>query len=429
MIIHGNRILTNAHAVDYAASIEVKRPGIQKQFLAHVDQIDHGCDLALLTVEDEDFFTQVTPLSVGPLASIGSVVSAYGYPIGGETVSATSGVVSRIERTEYVHSERSLLLSQIDAAINAGNSGGPVVSNSKIVGIAVQGIDEADNVAYMIPAPMIERFLKDAADGIIAGVPSFGAYCHPVENDALREYLGLSDRQSGTLVSEINYGSSSWGKLAPDDVILAVDGIPVANDRTVALTDGARVEFGYLIERKQVGESATVAVWRNKTETSVTLTLVASDGLIPAPTYETRRPYRTIGGLVFQPATADHISALTSDVPTSVLSAYLESTYRTESRRVLVMMTDILPHRVNRGYQDWPMSVVETIQGTPVEDFEHFNQLLDTATGKWLNITFSDKSRLVLDLVAARDANDEVFKTFAIAQDRWPATPATVAVK
>ena len=60
------------------------------------------------------------------------------YPVGGEEISITEGVVSRIEVQRYSHSQRHLLAVTVDAAINAGNSGGPVFGDGKVVGIAFQ---------------------------------------------------------------------------------------------------------------------------------------------------------------------------------------------------------------------------------------------------------------------------------------------------
>ena len=63
------------------------------------------------------------------------------FPIGGESISVTSGVVSRIEVTSYVHGAAELLGVQIDAAINSGNSGGPAFNNrGQCVGIAFQSL-------------------------------------------------------------------------------------------------------------------------------------------------------------------------------------------------------------------------------------------------------------------------------------------------
>lgn len=66
---------------------------------------------------------------------------AYRYPIGGETLSVTSGVVSRIEVTSYVHGTAELLGIQTDSAINSGNSGGPAFNGrGQCVGIAFQSL-------------------------------------------------------------------------------------------------------------------------------------------------------------------------------------------------------------------------------------------------------------------------------------------------
>ena len=65
----------------------------------------------------------------------------------------------------YVHSGAdSHLAIQTDAAINPGNSGGPVIQDGKVVGVAFQGLTNADNIGYMIPTTVIAHFLKDVED-------------------------------------------------------------------------------------------------------------------------------------------------------------------------------------------------------------------------------------------------------------------------
>ncbi|MBP2681753.1 MAG: protease, partial [Candidatus Krumholzibacteriota bacterium] len=419
-IIGGNRILTNAHIVAWAANIEVRRPGLQKKFSAHVLHVDHTCDLALLTADDSAFFQGVAPLEIGEMPRVESPVAAYGYPIGGETASATSGIVSRLEEDTYVHSDRDLLVVQIDAALNPGNSGGPVIGDGKIVAIAMQGLEDAENVGYGIPAPMIARFLVDAEDGKIAGVPRMGAYCLPMENEALRRYLGLGEKQTGSIVVDAACGSAAWGNLQRDDVILAVDGLPVANDCTIQLAGGARTEFSYAIERKQVGESAVLSVWRGGREQNVSLALNDYRALVSAPSYPRRCRYRIAGGIVFQPVDMHCVESLEDYVPPAVYKAVIGEETQTPDRRELVLITSILPHSVNRGYEDWVWDLVESVQGIPVRDFDHFNQLLDEADGQWINITLDDASRLVIDRGAARAADEELLLSFGLPGDRWP---------
>jgi hypothetical protein len=104
--------------------VKVKRRGDDQKFIAEVLAVGTDCDIALLTVADDTFWEGVDPLQFGPLPLLQEAVAVVGYPIGGDTISVTSGVVSRIEVTAYVHGSTELLGIQIDAAINSGNSGG-----------------------------------------------------------------------------------------------------------------------------------------------------------------------------------------------------------------------------------------------------------------------------------------------------------------
>lgn len=87
-----------------------------------------------------------------------------GYPIGGDTVSVTAGVVSRVEMMPYSHGQAELLGVQVDSAINPGNSGGPAFNDQRqVVGVAFQGLapTEAEAIGYIIPWVVVSHFLDD----------------------------------------------------------------------------------------------------------------------------------------------------------------------------------------------------------------------------------------------------------------------------
>lgn len=65
---------------------------------------------------------------------------------GGDNISITKGVVSRVEPTQYVHGATQLMAIQIDAAINPGNSGGPAIMHKKVAGVAFQNLSGAENI-------------------------------------------------------------------------------------------------------------------------------------------------------------------------------------------------------------------------------------------------------------------------------------------
>ena len=140
VVIAPGQVLTGAHVVANGTFIEVQKLSNPNKAIAHVKAICHESDLALLEVEDPEFLSDVEPVPLGELPELQDRVSVLGYPVGGEELSVTEGILSRIEVQTYTHSQRRLLAGTVDAAINDGNSGGPVVQDGKVVGIAFQSI-------------------------------------------------------------------------------------------------------------------------------------------------------------------------------------------------------------------------------------------------------------------------------------------------
>ncbi len=190
-IIDGKRILTNAHVVLYASRILVQANQSTERIPATVEAIAPGIDLAVLKLSNEAIFDTRPPLSLDDsLPKIKNTVNAYGFPVGGEQLSVTEGIISRVEYVSYADTEIGMRI-QVDAALNPGNSGGPAVVNGKIVGLVFSVIANADNIGYLIPVDEIRMFLHDIEDGTYEGKPKLLDNMQTVENKALREKLGL----------------------------------------------------------------------------------------------------------------------------------------------------------------------------------------------------------------------------------------------
>src|SRR3954452_24636098 len=235
-VISGNRIITNAHVVANSRYITVERDGDPNKYPAQVQFIANDCDLALITVPAKDFFKNMVPLKLGGIPALESTVSAYGYPIGGERMSVTTGIVSRVDFQLYTHSSVDQHLAiQISAQINPGNSGGPVMQDGKVVGVAFQGYsgDVAQGVAYMIPTPVIQRFLKDIADGHYDRYVDLGITPIKLQNPSQRHFLGLKDDGRGVLVGTVIAAGTAGKILKAGDVLLAIEGHPIASDANV----------------------------------------------------------------------------------------------------------------------------------------------------------------------------------------------------
>ena len=152
VVISGKRILTNAHVVGYATQIFVQANDSTEKLPARVEILGPDIDLAVVRLEDESFFDQHPPLPLADsLPNVKDKVTVYGYPMGGEQLSVTEGIVSRIEYSSF-YCGRSGLRIQVDAALNPGNSGGPVISQGHILGVVFSKLQKAENIGYLIPA-------------------------------------------------------------------------------------------------------------------------------------------------------------------------------------------------------------------------------------------------------------------------------------
>ncbi|KAF6137496.1 hypothetical protein GIB67_031775 [Kingdonia uniflora] len=221
----------------------VRKHGSPTKYRAKVRAVGHECDLAILVVENEEFWEGMTFLELGDIPFLQEAVAVVGYPQGGDNISVTKGVVSRVEPTQYVHGATQLMAIQIDAAINPGNSGGPAIMADKVAGVAFQNLSGAENIGYIIPVPVIKHFIAGVEEsGKYIGFCSMGLSCQPMENVQLREHFGMRPGMTGVLVGKINPLSEAHKILKKDDIVLAFDGISIANDGT-----GDKGPFSYLL--------------------------------------------------------------------------------------------------------------------------------------------------------------------------------------
>jgi S1-C subfamily serine protease len=418
-VLSGNRLLTNAHVVEDAVSLEVKAGQPGSRYAARVSFVDAQADLALLEVEDSSFFASVRPLTLGETPPVQTAVQAYGFPVGGDTVSVTSGIISRIEIGNYAHSMEALMMAQIDAALNPGNSGGPVVAGGKLVGVALQILDQAENVGYLIPSSVIQHFLDDVKDGNVDGFPDLGIVTQGLENAALRQSLGMKEPQSGALVNWVDSGAPADGVLQPRDVLLEVDGRTVSNDMSIDWRSVGRAHFSQACRSRQVGDRLTMKFLRRGLIVDGAMTLDRHDALVPGWRRTAAPQYLVFGGLVFQPLTVSYLLYL-EEVPYDLGDYATLHNRVTRERSQLILLQKVLPHPVNRGYQGVEDQVVEKVNGTVPHDMAHLATLIDGTQGQFVEIETGERSLVTVSVREARAAQQAILTSYGLHEDRSP---------
>ncbi|MCK6459432.1 MAG: serine protease [Planctomycetes bacterium] len=433
-VIAGKRILTNAHVVSDQTFVRVQRSDLADKHVATVAAVSHELDLALLTVSDEAFFDGVEPLAVGDLPSAGDSVVTLGFPTGGTRIAVTEGVISRIDRARYSHSAFDNLVCQIDAAINPGSSGGPVLAGGVIVGVAFQ-VRGGQNIGYMVPAPVVRHFLDDIGDGSHDGTPAVPFWWQVLENAQLRRHYRMTDDHSGVLITKISPLFEGDGKLRTRDVLLGIDDYDVANDGTIEFRPGERIEMLYAIDRKHIGESATFHLLRDGRPLDVTLALSAAKRsygwIVPRTQYETRPSYYIVGGLVFCPLTQNYYDTWDKwdDVPVNLQRYWYEMrTADNADREEVVVLTDILPDEINVGYTGFEDSVVREVNGKRVGSLRDLVAILEGNDHEVHRIVFEDSdAEIVLSKENLGARSKGILERYRVPADRSADLTGTAA--
>jgi S1-C subfamily serine protease len=417
-IIAGKRILTNAHVVSDQTFVQVQRADLPDKFVARVAAVSHEFDLALLTVADERFFGGSEPLPLGELPSAGDAVVTLGFPMGGTRIAVTEGVISRIDRDNYSHSSFENLVCQIDAAINPGSSGGPVLSEGTIVGVAFQA-GQGQNIGYMVPAPVVRHFLEDLEDGRHDGAPVLAMEWQVLENAQLRRHCKMADGQSGVRVTKIAPLFEGDDKLRLHDVLLGIDDFGIANDGTIEFRPGERIDFLY-------GASVKLHLLRDGKPREATLALSAAKRsygyLVPRHAYEARPSYYVVGGLVFCPLTSNYFSTWGNwnDVPPRLQRYWYEMrTSQNAEREQIVVVTDVLPDELNVGYTSFEDCVVTEVNGKRINSLRDLLAAVEGSEGPVHRIRIEDSSaEIVFDREELLARGPQILERYRVPADR-----------
>jgi len=427
-LIRDGRVMTNAHVVSWSKQILIRRYQDPKPYPAEIEFIGHDCDLAILKVSDPAFYEGMESLSFGGLPEVRSTVVTYGYPAGGDQISYTRGVVSRIEMQPYVHiANRSFLSVQTDAAINPGNSGGPVIQDDKVVGVSFQGNSSLENTGFFIPVLIVQHFLKDIEDGTYHGFPDAGLTMAPLLNPAYREALQLADDTAGARIDRILYPFSKTHELIQfDDVLLKVGDYDVGSDGLIQFKEN-RVHAGVAFDMAQHGEQIDLTLWRDGKEIQVQLPVyVNRSDAIEGNQYDQDPPFLIVGGLVFTELSRNYLGSLgggnwQNSVDPDMLYQLMFTRFvgGEDWRERPVVLSTILAHPVNADFAVSPKSILDEVNGKKIHSMKDLVEAIESNEEDYHRFTFIQGERMeALEREAADEATADVLNTYQIPIDR-----------
>ena len=258
-------IVTNAHVVDNASEITVALPD-RREYVAELIGSDERSDIALLKVDA----TGLPTLTLGNSGNlnVGQWVLAIGSPFGFE-YTATQGIISAVSRS--LPDENYVPFIQTDAAVNPGNSGGPLFdTNGEVIGVNSQIFSRSggyQGLSFAIPVNVVKSVVAQLKDNGYVSRGWLGVLIQNVDRN-LAESFGL-DRPIGALVSQVTKQSPAEAAgLKPGDIILSLNDIEVERSSDLPplvglLAVGDIADLGVLRKGKRIVVPVTIAELEN----------------------------------------------------------------------------------------------------------------------------------------------------------------------
>ena len=262
-------VLTNKHVIEDATKIYIVLDDGSVCDDVKLIATDPLNDVAYLKINGVDDLTPAT-LGDSKTITVGEQVIAIGNALGQYQNTVTSGIISGTGRSltatdsSYQNAETLTDMIQTDAAINSGNSGGPLVNAAgQVIGINT-AVSSGNNIGFAIPISSVKGMLNSVlasgkAERAYAGISYVGIdAATAIENDLASTF--------GAYISEVVKGSpADKAGLKKADIILAVDGVKI----------GASTSLGTLLGEHSVGDTITLTILRGSEKTTATITLTA----------------------------------------------------------------------------------------------------------------------------------------------------------
>ncbi len=424
-VLPGNRVLVTGDFVANANYVELETPDSGEKTPARIEAVDYEANLAVLAIDDEKFLKPFTPLDLS-IARVGDLLSVLQLETNGALL-VTHGTMTNAEVSRYPVEESSLLVYHLATPLQFRESAAtlPVVKDNKLVGLIMRYDAQSTN-ADIIPAPVIEHFLRDAAHPPYKGFPHGGVGFDTTRDPQLRRYLGLNGQTpGGVYITELQGGSpASKAGLEVGDVLLRIDDQAVDQDGNYADPVYGKIALSHLLSTKRyVGDEVKFTVFRKGETKDFNLRLAhrAVEDYTIEPYVIDRAPkFYILGGMVMEELSRQYLKEWGQDwvkkAPEDLV--YLDrnqSEFFPDGKGKVVFLSRVLPSDATVGYEELHHLVVTKINGVEIHKLEDIPGALTKAAKGLHKIEFSDEPAVIyLDSQQVEQAGEILTKSYQL---------------
>ncbi|TGK59431.1 serine protease [Leptospira wolffii] len=422
IVVPGERILLPAHLLAYSTLVEVKKFSSYAETKAIISKIDSETDLALLKVEEEGFYKDLTPLEFHSSISYPKQVSIYQLDNSG-SIQSSSGSLISLDLDQYPQGLVELPVLDVNSAETLNGNGEVLLENGNVTGILFEFSGDK-NSGRAIPSFLIQKFLGKFGKSEIAFK---GFRYRPVTDQATKNFYGITEKDRGIVVAEVLPGSSADGVLQPGDVILEFGGKkidskgyfehPKYGKQVLSYIAHSGDEFGY-----QIGKEIPVSILRDKKPLEIKLPLK------PFPYSAIRIPHRNPGlktdyyfngGFLFVELSEGYLLEWGKDwrskVDRKLLYLYDYNKFSSPGKEgKIVILSQVIPDESNNGYHEVGGRIVESVNGKPIRSVKDIAKQVKESGTRFVEVRLDDGTDVVLDKENLSSANKRIQTEYRI---------------
>ncbi len=388
VVLAENHILVTAQMVADATYIELELPDSGQKIPAKVIALDYEANLALLAAssptKEEAFFKNLKPMSIDISSRIGDTLSVWQTGRVGELI-VSPVRVSKVMTQGYVVENAAFIVYEAQGIIRseANSFTLPVAKGGKLAGLLLR-YDSKNQVATLLPAPIIEHFLKDVADGKYEGFPSLGVEFQITLDDQFREYLGMKPDQPGVYISSVAKGASAdKAGVKKGDIMFSINGSDIDSRGDYQDPQFGALSVSHIVRgRAYVGDEVEIKVIREGKEVVLKSQLArkqAEDYLVLPYQFDKGPKYVLNGGLLFQELTRPYLNSFGQEQQGGPILRLMRiasspDEMEKEGKKKVVFLSAVLPTPSTQGYERMSGQIVEEVNGKKI------TELADVAT-------------------------------------------------
>jgi hypothetical protein len=424
VVLPGGKVLATAALVANRTEVGLEKPGSAEKCAAEVEAIDYEANLALLQPTDKNFLKGFSGVVLGPALRAGDKTEVWQLERNGEMLRNQAEILSAgVGR--YPSDEAGFLLYGVRVSLPKRDDSYtlPLMKDGQLAGM-MMGYDRDSQEGTAIPIPMIEHFLKDAADGKYEGFPTLGVSWSTLRDPNLREEV-MAPKSGGLLLTRVNpRGTAGRAGLKEGDVLLSVDGFKLDEDGNYRDSLYGPTAVGNLIRTKPtVGSVARFRISRNGKEMDLTGTYdrkAREEVAIPTLQFDQAPKYLVVGGMVFQELTGVYLQEWgdkwSERAPQRLVEYFsFQQEKRTDPDKKVVFLSQVLPSPITLGYQQLSGLVLEKMNGREIKNLAELAKAVDEISSGDIVFEFRDEpGKLILQADGLPGISEKIGKDYGL---------------